>query len=103
MTSGPVTNLVFLRAPAGKEVKLEEALKQLAQESRNEPGNIVYEVHQSVSDHGDYFLYGIWRNREDLEAHMKAAAFQAFLERDSKMSNGALNLRLFRPVDTVRT
>ena len=102
MTSGPVTNFVFLRAPAGKEVKLEDALKLLARESRNEPGNIVYEVHQSASDNSEYFLYGIWRSKEDLEAHMKAAAIQAFLERDSKMTNGALNLRLFTLVDIVR-
>ncbi len=102
MTSGAVTNLVFLRAQAGKAAELEEVLKQLARESRNEPGNIVYELHQSASDGDEYFLYGIWRSQKDLEAHMKAAGIQAFLEKESEIVNGALNLRLFTPVDIVR-
>ena len=102
MPGGIVTNLVFLRAQAGEAAKLEQALRELAQESRDEPGNLVYEVHRSASDSDEYLLYGIWRSQTDLEAHMNAAAIQAFLGKEPEIINGAFNLRLFTPVDTDR-
>ena len=102
MTSGEVTNLVFVSSQTGKAVELEQELRKLARSSRSEPGNLIYEVHRSESDRNEYFLYGIWRSQEDLEAHMKAGAMQAFLGVESELVNGALNFRLFTPVDTVR-
>ncbi len=102
MTSGIVTNLVFVRAQTSKAGALEDALRKLAQEAREEPGSLVYEVHHSTSDNDEYCVYGIWRNQADLDMHMKAAAIQVFLGKVPELVNGALNLRLFTPVDVVR-
>lgn len=102
MTSGIVTNLVFVRAQTGKAGALEDALRKLAQEARKEPGSLVYEVHNSTSDSDEYCVYGIWRNQTDLDMHMKAVATQDFLGTVPELVDGALNLRLFTPVDVVR-
>jgi quinol monooxygenase YgiN len=102
MTDGMVTNLVFVRARSGKARKLEEALRELAQKARDEQGSFVYEVHHSMADANEYCLYGIWRSRADLDAHMKAAAIQSFLGESTELIDGALNLRLFTPLDVVR-
>jgi quinol monooxygenase YgiN len=102
MASGIVTNLVFVRAKTGKSGKLEEALRKLAKGARDEPGSLVYEVHHSTSDNDEYCMYGIWRSQSDLDAHMKAAASQEFLEKVPELLNGGLNLRLFSPVDALR-
>ena len=102
MTSGIVTNLVFVRAQTGKAGQLEEALRKMAQDARKEPGSLVYEVHHSTSDSDEYCVYGIWRNQTDLDMHMKAAAVQDFLTKVPELVNGALNLRLFTPVDVAR-
>lgn len=85
-----------------KAAQLEEALGNLAQESRNEPGSLIYEVHRSASDRDEYFLYQIWRSQTDLEAHMKAVAMLAFLGKEPELVNGAVNLCLFTPVDIIR-
>ncbi len=102
MTSGIVTNLVFVRAQAGKAAKLEEALKELALKARQEAGSLVYEVHQSASEPDEYLVYEMWRSKADLDAHMIAAAVQAFLGQVPEFVDGASNLRLFTPVDIVR-
>ena len=102
MASGIVTNLVFLRAQTGKARKLEEALRELAQETRNETGSLVYEVHHSTSDSDEYLIYGIWRSKADLDAHMETGAVQVFLGKVPTLVNGGFNLRLFTPVDVVR-
>ena len=102
MTSGIVTNLVFVRAQAGKVAELEEALKELAQEARKEPGSIAYELHRSASEPDEYLVYEMWRSKGDLDAHMKAAVVQAFLARVLEFVDGASNLRLFTPVDIGR-
>ena len=102
MAGGEVTNLVFVSSQNGKAVKLEEELRKLARSSRSEPGSLIYEVHQSASDRSEFFLYGIWRSQEDLEAHMKAGAIQEFLGSASELVDGALNFRLFAPIDVVR-
>jgi quinol monooxygenase YgiN len=103
MASEIVTNLVFLRAQAGKAGELEAALRELAQEARNETGSLVYEVHQSTSDSDEYLIYGIWRSKADLDAHMETGAIQVFLGKVPTLVNGGFNLRLFTPVDVVRT
>ena len=103
MASGIVTNLVFLRAQTGKARKLEEALRELAQETRNETGSLVYEVHHSTSDSDEYLIYGIWRSKADLDAHMETGAVQVFLGKVPTLVTGGFNLRLFTPVSVVRT
>lgn len=102
MMSGVVTNLIFVRAQTGKAAKLEEALKELAHQARDETGILIYEVHRSVSDSDEYLLYGIWQSQADLEMHLKAPAIQTFLGKQPGLVNGAFNLRLFTPVDVDR-
>lgn len=102
MTGKIVTNLVFLRAQAGRDAKLAEALKELAQKARNEPGNLVYEVQHSMSERDEYLIYGIWRSQTELEAHMNAAGIKAFLEEVSGLTKDALELLLFTPLDIAR-
>ena len=97
-----VTNLVFLRAQTGEAKSLEQGLRDLAQESRKEPGSLVYEVHHSKSDPGEYLIYQIWRSQADLDAHMKTGAIQAFLGKVPVLVTDGFNLRLFTPVDIVR-
>jgi quinol monooxygenase YgiN len=83
-------------------MRLEETLRELARETRNEPGSLVYEVHRSASERDEYLVYEIWRSQAHLDAHMKGAALEAFLQKVTELVNGAYNLRLFEPVDIAR-
>lgn len=101
IASGIVTNLVFVRAHAGKAVELEGALKKMAQQAHKEPGNLAYELHYSASERDEYLVFGIGRIRADLEAYINAPAVQAFFREVPQFVDGAVNLRLFHPVDVA--
>jgi quinol monooxygenase YgiN len=101
MASGIVTNLVFVRAHAGKAVELEGALKKMAQQAHREPGNVAYELHHSASELEEYLVFAIWRSRADLEAYINAPVVQTFFREVPQFVDGAVNLRLFHPVDVA--
>jgi quinol monooxygenase YgiN len=101
MASGIVTNLVFVRAHAGKAVELEGALKKMAQQAHREPGNVAYELHHSASELEEYLVFAIWRSRADLEAYINAPVVQTFFREVPQFVDGAVNLHLFHPVDVA--
>jgi quinol monooxygenase YgiN len=47
-------------------------------ETRKEPGNIAYDMHESVSDPTRMVFVEQWENAEALEPHRKAEHFKAF-------------------------
>ena len=47
-------------------------------ETRKEPGNIAYDMHESVSDPTKMVFVEQWENAEALESHRKAEHFRAF-------------------------
>ena len=47
-------------------------------ETRKEPGNIAYDMHESVSDPTKMVFVEQWENAEALEPHRKAEHFRAF-------------------------
>lgn len=102
MADERVTNLAFVRAQAGKSESLQEALRELATGTRKEPGSLIYEVHRSGSDAGQFFVYEIWNSQSDLDAHLKGAAIAAFVAHVPEFVDGDVDMRTFTPVDVVR-
>jgi quinol monooxygenase YgiN len=61
-----------------KEDAKDEMLKlvqELADEARREPGNISYEMYQSVSDPGELAFVETWESQEALDAHTRTEHF----------------------------
>ena len=52
--------------------------KACSVETRKEPGNIAYDMHESVSDPTKMVFVEQWENAEALEPHRKAEHFRAF-------------------------
>jgi quinol monooxygenase YgiN len=47
-------------------------------ETRKEPGNIAYDLHESVTDHAKMVFVEQWENAEALESHGTAEHVKAF-------------------------
>lgn len=53
-----------------------QALRELAQSSRTEEGNILYEAHHAVDDNHVIILYEGYRSQAALQAHRESEHFQ---------------------------
>lgn len=75
------------------------ALKELAEASRNEEGNLRCEVLQQRSRPNHFTLVEIWASRHAREAHVMAAHTRRFRERFQPMSGSLYDERLYDAVD----
>jgi len=55
-----------------------EAAKACIAGTRKEPGNIAYDLHESVTDPAKMVFVEQWENAEALEPHRKADHYKAF-------------------------
>ena len=70
-----------MRAKAGKEQELREALEGLIEPTTKEKGYVNYDLHQGVEDPRWFFFYENWDSAEDLDAHLQAPHLVEFAGR----------------------
>ncbi|MFC8537374.1 putative quinol monooxygenase [Streptomyces sp. NPDC057249] len=73
----PLALYGFLRPRAEYADEVRRALSDLVEPTRSEPGNLAYHLHEQ--EDGRFFLYEVWRSREDLDRHNALPALRAFL------------------------
>ena len=67
----------------GGEARVAEMIRSLAEQVRNEPGNVLFEVHTRADDARAYWVYEIYRDEKAFRAHIAApygARFNAELK-----------------------
>lgn len=92
------TNLAQIRAKAGQTDALGAALQSLVAPSREEPGCIIYQVHQSTEDSALWMVYEVWQSSDDLANHFTLPHMQAFVARVPELVEGDLDLKSFTRV-----
>jgi len=71
--------VAVLKAKAGSEGPVGEALKELVLPTRSEVGCLTYELFESTSAPGTFITVETWRSQEDLDGHfMTPHVQQAF-------------------------
>ncbi len=65
-------------ANPGKEAEVAAIFRKLEAASRQEPGCLMYIVHQHQTEPGRFFIYEQYRDDAALEAHRKSAHFQEY-------------------------
>ena len=81
-----------ISAKEGKAAGLGEALKTLAEASRDDMGCISYEVYESASTPGTFVTVERWKSQEDLDAHMAAPHVgNAFATQGDAIENVAIH------------
>jgi quinol monooxygenase YgiN len=99
-TSGFVTVLFECTAKPGKEEELRSVIAGLVTPTRSEPGCISYEFHTVENKPGTFIAYEQWISQEALDAHVKTAPLQAFIQRSSELLQAPFEsgLRLLHPL-----
>ena len=73
--------IAFMRAAAGKQDELRQALEALVEPTSKEQGYVNYDLHQSVEDPDRFFFYENWESEADLDAHLAAPHLTEFAAR----------------------
>lgn len=65
-------------ANSGKEAEVADIFRKLESASRQEPGCLMYVVHQHRTQLGRFFIYEQYRDDGALEAHRESQHFQQY-------------------------
>lgn len=74
-----ISIIAILKAKPGKRDLLKKALQALLLPTRQEPGNIEYQLYQLRDTPDCFYVREAWRGQEGLEAHIALPHFQAFI------------------------
>ncbi len=85
-------------AKAGKEVEVAALFSKLTQESRKEPGCVMYQVHRHKTDPRRFFIYEQYKDDTALEAHRAAPYFLQFARKDLPKIADRTEGNLFEPL-----
>jgi len=64
--------------------EVENVLKNMVVQTREEDACILYDLHQSKSDKNVFIFYEIWENQSGLDQHNQQAYIQEFVEMADK-------------------
>ena len=75
-----LTVIAYMRAKPGREDRLRAALQSLVEPTREEPGYVNYDMHESVEQPGLFFFYENWESGEHLDAHLQTPHLVEFAD-----------------------
>lgn len=96
-----LTNVVFIHAKPGMTAQLGARLADLVDISRQEPGCLNYDLHQSNDDPDLWFVYENWKAPSDLDLHMHMPYMTALLGELDTLVQGDVKLQGFHMVSTA--
>ncbi|MGH9866165.1 MAG: putative quinol monooxygenase [Candidatus Acidiferrales bacterium] len=91
-----VTVIAHIRAKAGQEARVREALLGLIAPTRTEAGCINYDLHVSRDDPRRFVFYENWASESHLEAHANSTHLLAFRKVADEILDGQVELTKWR-------
>ncbi len=79
MNSNALTVVATLHAKPGQESAVKQELLALVPVTRQEPGCLKYDLHQSVDIPGHFLFHETWTSKRHLEDHLARPHLKAFL------------------------
>jgi beta-alanine degradation protein BauB len=76
-----LTAVTLIRGKPGAEDEVKRELLSLTPPTRAEPGNLRYDLYQSVDQPGQFMRLEVWRNAEALELHKGTPYLRASFDR----------------------
>jgi quinol monooxygenase YgiN len=71
--------IAYMKVKPGTESQFLEAANEVIDESRAESGNIIYNLHQSVTNPQQFVFYELFKTDADLQYHRNARHVKKFL------------------------
>ena len=94
-----VTVLAIIRAKAGMETQVRQALTDLIAPTRAESGCINYDLHVLSDDPSRFMFYENWRSKEDLDEHLSKPHLQDFLSQADELLAEPVSISLYERID----
>ncbi len=98
--SGIIAALWVARAKEGKEAQVRELISRVVTPSRNDPGNIDYEVHEDEARPGSFVVFERWASRDALQKHTESSWIPELIPPLLELIEGDIEdeLRFLRPL-----
>ncbi|MCU1479340.1 MAG: monooxygenase [Subtercola sp.] len=95
-----VAALWVARAKQGKESEVRDLISRVVTPSRNDPGNIAYEVHEDENRLGTFVVYERWVSKDALRAHTESSWIPEVIPPLLKLIVGTIedHLQFLRPL-----
>jgi quinol monooxygenase YgiN len=85
-------------AKATREAEAATVFSKLTEESRKEPGCVLYQVHRHKTDPRRFFIYEQYKDDAALEAHRAAPYFLQLVKKDLPKVADRMEGHLFEPL-----
>ncbi|ACZ76443.1 MULTISPECIES: putative quinol monooxygenase [Dickeya] len=73
------------------------AVRQVVAPSRQEEGNLQYELHEELNKSGSFVFFERWKSRQAISEHEQTAHFRAFVAQlEGKVES--MDIKLLQPV-----
>jgi len=79
-SNGPRALLAYLNIQPGAKQPFLEAAKDVILKSRQEPGVIIYNFHQSLENPSQFVIYELFKSEADLQFHRNSPHVVGFLK-----------------------
>ena len=80
MSDEKIVLIARLKVKADKIEELKTASLAIVADSRNEAGNINYDIHQSIEDETVFFWHETWVNKAAIDEHFATPFFGEFFK-----------------------
>ena len=85
-------------AKTGREAEIAALFSKLTEESRKEPGCVMYQVHRHRTEPRRFFIYEQYKDEAALEAHRGAAHFLQHAKKDLPKIADRVDGQLYEPL-----
>ena len=89
---------VTWKSHAGRETEVVEVFRKLTEESRREPGCLMYQVHQHKDEPRLILVYEQYKDEAALEAHRNSPHFQEYARKQLPTLGERIEGNLYRPI-----
>ena len=89
---------VTWKSHAGREAEVVKVFRKLTEESRREPGCLMYQVHQHKDDPRQFLVYEQYKDEAALDAHRNSPHFQEYARQQLPALGERVEGNLYKPV-----
>jgi len=98
MNDEKIVLIARLKVKAESVEELKTAALKIVADSRNEAGNINYDIHQSIEDETLFFWHETWANKAALDEHFATTYFGEFFKVVEEVATEPPQINLTRKI-----
>ncbi|MGI8604576.1 MAG: putative quinol monooxygenase [Verrucomicrobiales bacterium] len=91
------TVIVEFRLKPGSDKEFRKAAQEGVRNTRKEPGNAAYEVHQDAKDPSTFVFFEKWRSMKALEEHIATPYTKNLMAKAAELSASPMTIRVLTP------